>query len=139
MAQVPQHPSRQVGNQATQQRPRSAHQTGEFINYTDNVPQQQGLGAPVAQSNPNQYFVPNQALQSSNDRLQAAQAQQAQAQAQKAMAEQAILQQVARSQGLGYPVQAQPQVSPQEVQGMIQAGQLDQSVADRAVDGLGSF
>jgi hypothetical protein len=83
--------------------------------------------------------VPNQALQNSNGRLQAAQAQQAQAQAQKAMAEQAILQQAARSQGLGYPVQAQPQVSPQEVQGMIQAGQLDQSVADRAVDGLGSF
>ena len=113
----------------------------------------QGLGAPVAQSNSNQYFVPNQALQSSNDRLQAAQAQQAQAQAQKAKAEAAVLQAAGRGvQGLGNPVQAQPQVSPQEVQagqlaegllsgqigqeqlqGMIQAGQLDPAVADAAI------
>ena len=125
MAQVPQHPSRQVGNQATQQRPRSAHQTGEFINYTDNVPQQQGLGAPVAQSNPNQYFVPNQALQSANGRLQAAHAQQAKAQAKKTLAEAALLQ-AGGGQGLGNLVQEQ-------LQGMIQAGQLDPAVADAAI------
>jgi hypothetical protein len=127
MAQVPQHPA-------------------------NVAPQQQGLGAPVAQSNPNQYFVPNQALQSSNGRLEAAQVQQAQAQAQKAMAE-AVLQAAGRGvQGLGNPVQAQPQVSPQEVQagqlaegllggqigqeqlqGMIQAGQLDPAVANAAI------
>ena len=125
MAQVPQHPSRQVGNQATQQRPRSAHQTGEFINYTDSVPQQQGLGAPVAQSNPNQYFVPNQALQSANGRLQAAHAQQAKAQAKKTLAEAALLQD-GGGQGLGNLVQEQ-------LQGMTQAGQLDPAVADAAI------
>ena len=130
--QLPAHPARQAAAQAAPQ---------------------QGLGGPVTQTNTNPYFSPSQALQGYNGQLQAAQAQQAQAQAQKAMAEAAVLQAAGRGvQGLGNPVQAQPQVSPQEVQagqlaegllggqigqeqlqGMIQAGQLDPAVAARAI------
>ena len=103
--------------------------------------QQQGLEAPQSQGNP--YYTPNTALQ-------AAQAQQAQAAAGKAQAETAIMQQA--QGGLGSPVQAGPTVSPQEVQAqqiadgiikgqlgqeqlgaMIQAGEVDQRVAEAAM------
>lgn len=102
---------------------------------------QQGLGAPQSQGNP--YYTPNTALQ-------VAQAQQAQAAAGKAQAEAAMMQQ--SQGGLGNPVQAGPTVSPQEVQAqqiadgiiggqlgqeqlgaMIQAGEVDQRVAEAAM------
>jgi len=108
--------------------------------------QQQGLGAPTAQSNP--YVTPNAALQ-------AAQTQQASAQADKARAEAVMMQQAGQNLGLGTPVPQQvtpgPQVMPQEVQAqqiadgilrgqvdqnslqaMIQAGEVDPAVAQAA-------
>lgn len=118
--QAPTHPGRQTQQQAPQQ----------------------GLGAPVAQSNANPYFVPNQVLAGSAAKLQAAQAQQAQAQAQKAQAEAAILQQ---AQGLTPPspeeVQlgqltdgiVRGQIAPEQLQGLVQAGEVLPEIADMAM------
>ena len=108
---------------------------------------QQGLGAPQGQVNQNPYYQPSTALEGYNANLQQAQVAAVNAQADKARAESAVL-------GLGAPQQVQqaPDVSPQQVQaeqiadgiikgqvsqgdiqGMIQAGQVDPAVADAAV------
>jgi len=100
-------------------------------------PQQQGLGAPSGQSTPNPYYKPSPSLNAYNDKLtgaqalQQAQAMQAGAEAGKAQAETQMLQAVQQQGGLGMP-QAEPQVSPQEVQvgqmaEAIIGGQLDQA------------
>lgn len=116
---------------------------------------QQGLEAPAEQGSQNPYVRPNEALVQTNDRitgareLQLAQAQQAGAQAGKAEAEANIL----RGLGaMGAQMQAGPQVTPQQVeaeqvsralangeitpaelQSMVQQGQMDPGVAEAAM------
>ena len=123
---------------------------------------QQGLGAPVAneqsQGVQNPYFVPSVPLEQYNAnktgqaQLQQAQAAQAGAQAGKAQAESEILGALAQSGLGGNPLQAGPQVQPQQVQAeqvadgiirgqvgqgqlqaMVQAGEIDPSVAEAAM------
>ena len=115
--------------------------------------QEAGLEPQTQQGNSNPYFRPSIALTAANEgiqqQVQQAQAEQAYAQAGKAQAEAAIMQQQA---GLGNPVEAGPTVQPQQVQAeqiaegiingqvsqeqlqqMIQAGELDPTVAQAAV------
>ena len=107
--------------------------------------QQQGLGAPQGASQGNPYYQPNQALQ-------AAQAQQVDAQTAKINAERNVLEQQAQAQGLGNVVEGGAPVPPQQVQaeqvadgiirgqvgqeqlqGMVQSGEIDPAVAEAAM------
>lgn len=123
MAQVPQHPGRAAV-----------------------APQQEGLGAPVAQATANPYFVPNQTLQGYTAKVQPSQVVQAPVTDPRAIAPGQPT--MAPQQGL----EPAPSVSPQEVQAQqlaegllmgelspealgqaIQAGQVDKAVAEAAM------